>query len=121
MRQIKKHSGLKLPVGALRGRFAEMIGSNIRIQSYPLFASSQHVGATAAVTILLLMLFELRIILGLPAFKHNYRLGLFSDCFVSDCFFRSFPYFSGLLCMGLFCTIFVQYKQICCFKVVILL
>ena len=41
-------------------RFAAITGSNFRLESYPLLASSQHVGATAAVTILLLsfLLFE---------------------------------------------------------------
>ena len=43
-------------MGALcvRRRFAAITGSNFRIESYPLLARSQHVGATAAVTILLL-------------------------------------------------------------------
>ena len=35
------------------GPFAAITGSNFRIESYPLLASSQHVGATAVVTILL--------------------------------------------------------------------
>ena len=35
-----------------RRRFGAMTGSKFRIESYPLLASSQHVGATAAVTIL---------------------------------------------------------------------
>ena len=41
-------------MGALRAhrRFAAITGSKFRIESYPLVASSQHVGATAAVTIL---------------------------------------------------------------------
>ena len=49
-------------MGALhaRHRFAAIADSNVLIESYPLFASSQHVGATAAVTILLFcfLLFE---------------------------------------------------------------
>ena len=49
-------------MGALRARsrFAAITGSNFRIESYPLLASSQHVGATVAVTILLFsfLLFE---------------------------------------------------------------
>ena len=43
-------------MGALRARrrLAAMTGSKFRIESYPLLESSQHVGAAAAVTILLL-------------------------------------------------------------------
>ena len=46
--------GLRSPVGALCARlsFAAITCSNFRIESYPLLASSQHVGATAAVTII---------------------------------------------------------------------
>ena len=42
-------------MGALRARrrLAAIIGSKFRIEFYPLLASSQHVGATAAVTIFL--------------------------------------------------------------------
>ena len=42
-------------MGALRARrrFSAITGSKFRIESYPLLASSQHVGATAAVTIFL--------------------------------------------------------------------
>ena len=41
-------------MGALRARrrFVAITGSKFRIESYPLVASSQHVGAAAAVTIL---------------------------------------------------------------------
>ena len=41
-------------MGALRARrrFAAITGSKFRIESYHLVASSQHVGAAAAVTIL---------------------------------------------------------------------
>ena len=41
-------------MGALRARrrFAAITGSKFHIESYPLVASSQHVGAAAAVTIL---------------------------------------------------------------------
>ena len=64
-----KQSGLRSPVGALhaRRRFAAITGSKFRIKSYRLLASLQHVGATAAVTILFIMLVEQRTILGLPA------------------------------------------------------
>ena len=64
-----KQSSLRSPVGALcaRRRFAAITGSNLRIENYPLLASSQHVGATAAVAIFLLMFIEQRINLGLPA------------------------------------------------------
>ena len=46
--------GLRSPGGALRARrrFAAITGSKFRIDSYPLLASSQHAGATAAVTII---------------------------------------------------------------------
>ena len=46
--------GLRSPVSALcaRRRFAAITGSKFRIESYPMLASSQHVGATAAVTII---------------------------------------------------------------------
>ena len=46
--------GFRSPVGALgaRRRFAAITGSKFRIESYPLLASSQHVCATAAVTII---------------------------------------------------------------------
>ena len=55
-------------MGALRARrrFAVITRSNFRIKSYPLLASSQHVGATAAVTILLIMFIEQWTILGVP-------------------------------------------------------
>ena len=45
-----KQSSLKAPVGALRarGRFAALTGSKFRVKSYPLLASSEHVGASAA-------------------------------------------------------------------------
>ena len=45
-------------MGALRARrpSATITGSKFRIESYPLVASSQHVGAAAAVTILQLEL-----------------------------------------------------------------
>ena len=48
-------------MGALRARrrFAAITGSKFRTASYPLLASSQHVGAAAAVTILL---FELTLL-----------------------------------------------------------
>ena len=41
-------------MGALRAcrRLAAITGSKFRIESYPLVASSQHVGAAAAVTVL---------------------------------------------------------------------
>ena len=41
-------------MGALRThlRFAVITGSKFRLKSYPLLASSQHVGATVAVSIL---------------------------------------------------------------------
>ena len=44
--------GLRSPVGALRSRrrFAAITGSKFCLESYPLLASSQNVGATAAVT-----------------------------------------------------------------------
>ena len=42
----------------LRFKFAAITGSKILIKSYPLLASSQHVGATAAVTILFVMFFD---------------------------------------------------------------
>ena len=35
-----------------RRRFAAITGSKLRIESYPLVASTQHVGAAAAVTVL---------------------------------------------------------------------
>ena len=46
--------GLTSPVGVLRARrsFAAITGPKFRIESYPLVASSQHVGAAAAFTIL---------------------------------------------------------------------
>ena len=64
-----KQSGLRSPVGTLRARrrFAAITGSKFRIKSYPLLASSQHVGATAVVTILFIMRVEQRTVLGLPA------------------------------------------------------
>ena len=46
--------GLRAPVGALlraRRRFATITGSNFCKKLYPLLASSQHIGATAAVII----------------------------------------------------------------------
>ena len=48
-----KQSGLRSPVGALRSRhrLAAITGSKFCIKSYPQLASSQDVGATAAVTI----------------------------------------------------------------------
>ena len=49
--ELEQFFGLRSPVGALR-RFAAITGSKFRIQSYPLLASSQHIGATAAVTII---------------------------------------------------------------------
>ena len=39
-------------------RFAAITGSTFRIESYPLLASSQHVGATTTLKFLLFMLFE---------------------------------------------------------------
>ena len=48
-------------MGALRARrrFAAITGSNFRMESFPMLASSLHVGATAAVIILQLsFLFE---------------------------------------------------------------
>ena len=55
-------SRFKVAGGRLRARrrFAAITGSDFRIESYPLLASSQHVGATEAFTILLLsfLLFE---------------------------------------------------------------
>ena len=50
--EMKLFLGLRSPVGVLRAprRFAAINGSKIRIESYPLLASSQHVGATAGVT-----------------------------------------------------------------------
>ena len=64
-----KQSGLRSPVGALRARrrLAAITGSKFRIQSCPLLASSQHVGATAAVTNLFFLFVEQRTILGLAA------------------------------------------------------
>ena len=46
---------------------AAITGSKFRIQSCPLLASSQHVGATAAVTNLFFLFVEQRTILGLAA------------------------------------------------------
>ena len=45
--------GLRAPVGALRARrrFATITGSNFCKKFHPLLASSQHIGATAAVII----------------------------------------------------------------------
>ena len=53
-----KQSGLRSQVGALRARrsFAAITGSKFRIKSYPLLASSQHVGAAAAITCSLCLL-----------------------------------------------------------------
>ena len=50
--ELEQFFGLRSPVGALcaHRRFAAITGSKFRIQSYPLLASSQHIGATAAVT-----------------------------------------------------------------------
>ena len=46
--------GSRSPLGALRvrRRFAAITGPNFCTESYPLLASSQHVGANAAVTFL---------------------------------------------------------------------
>ena len=62
-----KQSDLRSPEGALRARrhFAATTGPKFRIKSYPLLASSQHAGATAAVTILFIMFVEQRTIFGL--------------------------------------------------------
>ena len=51
--ELELFLSLRSPVGPLsaRSRFAAKTGSKFRIESYPLLASSQHVGATAAVTI----------------------------------------------------------------------
>ena len=52
--------GLRSPVGALRARrrrFAAITGSKYRIKSYPLLASSQHVGVTAAMIIFRVVVF----------------------------------------------------------------
>ena len=51
LKTSKPFIGSKSPVGARLG-FAAITGFNFRKESYPLLASSQHVGATAAVTIL---------------------------------------------------------------------
>ena len=50
--ELKLFLGLRWQVGTLhaRRRFAAITGSKFRIESYPLLARSQHVGATAAVT-----------------------------------------------------------------------
>ena len=50
--ELELFLGLRSPVGALCAprRFAAITGSKFCIESYPLVASSQHVGATAAVT-----------------------------------------------------------------------
>ena len=80
-------------MGALRARrrFAAITGSKFRIKSYPLLASSQHVGATAAVTILFIMFVQQKTILGLPGLLKQLLIGtVFSDCFVSDCFLVHF-------------------------------
>ena len=55
-----KQSGLRLPLGALRVRrcLVAITGSEFCYKSYPLLANSQHVGATAAVTIFFLMFVE---------------------------------------------------------------
>ena len=52
--ELELFLGLRSPVGALRARrrFAAITGSKFHIESYPLLASSQHVGATAAVPII---------------------------------------------------------------------
>ena len=52
--ELELFLGLRSPVGKLsaRRRVAAITGSKFRIESYPLLASSQHVGATAAVTII---------------------------------------------------------------------
>ena len=106
-----KQSGFRSPVGALhaRRRFAAITGSKFCIKSYPLLASSQHVGATAAVTILFIMLFLT---------KDNSRpAGLFKQL-LSGTVFRTVLYwtvfsfifilfrtvFYWTFCMGLVCT-----------------
>ena len=48
----------KVAGGRARRRFAAITGSKFRIKSHPLLTSSQHVGATAVVTILLFMFIE---------------------------------------------------------------
>ena len=53
------------PMQTVRFKFA-ITGSKFPIESYPLLASSQHVGATAAVSILFFMFADQRTILGLP-------------------------------------------------------
>ena len=52
--ELELFLGLRSPLGALRARrrFAAITGSKFCIESYPLLASSQQVGATAAVTII---------------------------------------------------------------------
>ena len=54
LKTSKPFIGSRSPVGARLG-FAAITGSNFREESHPLLASSQHVGATAAVTILPLL------------------------------------------------------------------
>ena len=55
--------------------FAAITGSKFRIKSYPLLASSQHVGATAAVTILFIMFVEQKTNLGLPGLLKQLLFG----------------------------------------------
>ena len=62
-----QYKTVRFKVGDGRARFSAITGCKLRIKSYPLLASSQHVGATAVVFILFIMLTEQRTIIGLPA------------------------------------------------------
>ena len=73
----KKQSNKKARLKVAGGHAAAITGTNFRIEFYTLLASSQHVGMTAAVTILLFVLFEHRTIFGLPALTNSYLFGQF--------------------------------------------
>ena len=93
-------------MGALcaRRRFAVITGSKLRIKSYLLLASSQHVCATAAVIILFIMLVDTKDSSRPAGLLKQLLIGTVFRSIRIGLFFRSFSYVSGLFCMGLFCT-----------------
>ena len=69
----------------------------VHIKSYPLLASSQHVGATAAVTFCLLCFLNKGQFLACRLVKTIINWDCFSDCFVSDFFLLIFILFRNVL------------------------